>query len=87
MRIPLVYTASEIATWHVSEEYLPGKWQPARPCGFNYWTWEWIKYRFRICWRVFKGDLDVLNWQGSGELSNTETHYKDCLDPEFTLVK
>jgi hypothetical protein len=35
MRTPLVYTASEIANWHVSEEYAPGRWRPARCCGFS----------------------------------------------------
>lgn len=68
MRIPLVYSAKEIANWHLDEEYIPGKWRPARCCGFNYWNVEWIKYRFRILWRVWKGEYDLINWgKGSGE--------------------
>jgi len=81
MRTPLVYTASEIATWHVSEEFAPGKWRPARPCAF--WGFRYSIMRFRIAWNVFTGRYDALNWQGTGEKKVTETHYRDILHPEF----
>lgn len=85
MRIPLVYSASEIVTWHISEEYAPGKWRPARPCGFNYWNIEWIKYRFRILWKVFIGKYDVINWGNEcGEKRNCDINYRDVTHPEFT---
>jgi hypothetical protein len=82
MRVPLVYTASEIVNWHISEEYKQGKWRPARCCGFDAHDWSLVKVRFRMAWRVFTGRYDALNWgETSGELS--ERRYKDCTDPEF----
>lgn len=81
MRVPQVFTASEIANWHIAEEYQPRKWRPARPLyftGFRYFT-----MRLRISWRVFTGKYDALNWQDTGEKSNQETNYIDCLNPDF----
>ena len=84
MRIPLVYSPTDICEWTVSEEYKNGKWRPARCVGFNYWSWEWIKYRFRILWNVWIGKYDVLNWgDSSGEKSNSEICYRDILHPDF----
>jgi len=79
MRVPLVYTASEIVNWHVAEEYAPGKWRPARCCGF--WSVRHIRQQFRVAWLVFIGRLDGLNWlEGSGE---SGMNYRDCRDPEW----
>ena len=58
-RTPLVYTPTEIKTWHVEEEYLPGKWRPARPCGFR--GVKYFAMRVRIAWSVFIGKYDALN--------------------------
>ena len=58
-RNPVVYSASEIATWHVSEEFKPGHWRPARPCGFR----AEFMYRLRVAWFVFIGRYDALNWR------------------------
>lgn len=85
-RVPLVYTASEIVRWTVSQEYAPGKWRPARPCGFCSFSWDHLKMRFKIAWHVFIGRYDALNWQGTGGLPNSKAKYKDCLDPDFQLV-
>ena len=88
MRIPLVYSASAIVNWHCSEEYAPGKWRPARCCGFNYWTPSWIKYRFRILWKVFIGRYDVINWgDASGEKLDGNINYRDITHPEFIRTK
>jgi hypothetical protein len=87
MRVPLVYTTSEVVQWPVSEEYEPGKWRPARPCAFcGRMSWDHFKMRVRTTWRVFIGRYDALNWQGTGEKNNSETHYRDCLHPDFKLV-
>lgn len=73
MRTPCVYTASEIATWHVSEEYKPNHWRPARPCAF---TAEFMM-RLRIAWKVFTGKYDALNWgDKSGEENNSKRNYR-----------
>lgn len=83
-RVPLVYSASEIVNWHVSEQYEPGKWRPARCCGFNTLSWDHIRMRFRLAWRVFLGQYDCLNWgKGSGEEKATDTNYRDCTDPRW----
>ena len=81
MRTPQIFTASEIANWHVSEEVEAGKWRPARPCPF--WGFRHSLTRIRIAWYVFTGKYDALNWQGSGDKVATETNYRDILHPEF----
>jgi hypothetical protein len=81
MRCPVVYTANEIVNWHISEEYAPGMWRPARCCGF--WSFRHIRQQFRIAWLVLIGELDALNWQGTGEKRATETNYRDCRDPRW----
>ena len=81
MRTPQVFTASEIANWHVSEEVEPLKWRPARPCGF--YGFRHSITRIRIAWRVFVGKYDALNWQGAGDKAAIETNYRDILHPEF----
>jgi hypothetical protein len=87
MRIPLIYTPYDILHWTVIEEYEPNKWRPTRVCGFNYWSVEWIKYRFRILWGVFIGKYDVLYWGSeSGEKTNKEINYKDLLDKDFKIL-
>jgi hypothetical protein len=63
MRIPLIYSPIEIKQWLTEEEYLPGKWCPARPCPFNFWSWQWIRYRFSVIWKVWIGKYDLLNWE------------------------
>jgi hypothetical protein len=81
IRVPQVYTASEIALWHVSEEVTCGKWRSARPCAFSglrYFSW-----RCRIAWHVFTGKYDALNWQGSGDKAATHANYRDILHPKF----
>jgi hypothetical protein len=83
MRVPLVYTASEIVNWHVAEEYEQGKWRPSRPCGFCSLSWDHLKMRFRTAWRVFIGEHDALNWQGTGKFRATEINYRDCLHPRW----
>jgi len=81
MRTPQVFTASEIANWHVSEEVEPGKWRPARPCSF--WGFRHSLTRLRIAWHVFTGKYDALNWQGAGDKAATETNYRDICHTEF----
>src|SRR5579862_2180552 len=88
MRVPSVYTASEIATWTVSEEYEPGKWRPARPCSFQAESipswWDFFKMRCRIAWMVFTGECDALRWgPKSGTWKNSQCNYKDLTDPSF----
>jgi hypothetical protein len=79
MRTPIVYQASEIVNWHVSEEYAPGKWRPARCCGF--WDIGQIKQQFKLAWAVFWGRYDVLNWgERSGEGKSDTTNYRDCTE-------
>ena len=86
MRVPLVYTPTEIVKWPVSEECSLGLWRPARPCGFSFLSWDCLKMRLRITWRVFTGKYDALNWQGTGVKRNTETNYRDCTEAGFKLV-
>lgn len=84
MRIPHPYTASEIVNWHNAEEYAPGKWRPARNCGYTSYSWFHIKMRFQMAWAVFTGKADALFWgKTSGEVKATERRYKDCTKPEF----
>ena len=86
MRSPSRYTASEIATWHVSEEYEPGRWRPARPCPiYRPWvSWEGWRIRFIFAWRVFTGRCDILDWGNqSGEWSNAEVQYRDLTEKGF----
>lgn len=81
MRNPQVFSATEIATWHVSEEYEPGKWRPARPCP---WFGFRLKERLRIAWRVFTGEWDALRWgDESGEWTNAQVNYRDITEPGF----
>lgn len=82
MRLPLVYTTTEILNWHVAEEYAPGKWRPARCCGF--WSFRHIGQQLRVAWWVLIGRFDALNWEtGSGEKPATEINYRDCRDPRW----
>ncbi len=82
MRVPTVFTATEIVQWHVSEQLPSGKWRPARPCSFEGITH--FKTRCRIAWRVFTGKLDALNWEsGSGERPATDVTYADFRTPGF----
>lgn len=87
MRIPVVYTPTEVKEWHVEEEYEKGKHRLARPCGFaaNF-SWAIWKMRLKITWRVFTGKYDALNWQGTGKLPDSKTNYRDVTDPEFGKV-
>ena len=79
--MPTVYTASEIATWHVSEEYEPGKWRPARPCAIGGFR---LTQRIRIAWSVFTGRNDAVNWGAtSGEWNNTQIVYRDYTENGF----
>lgn len=83
MRVPCVYSATEIVNWHVAEEYEPGKWRPARCLPFS--GWGHFRTRYRIAWRVFAGQLDALNWNypGTPYSGLGGWRYKDCNDPEF----
>lgn len=84
IRTPVCYSASEIATWHVSEEYEPGKWRPARCCPFFNLD---LMVRLRLAWRVFIGKNDALRWgDNSGEWNNSQVNYKDILDKDFKRV-
>lgn len=81
MRNPTVYTATEIATWHVAEEHEPGRWRPARPCA--YYGWRFME-RLRVAWAVFTGKLDALSWgDNSGEWTNEQANYRDLTEPGF----
>lgn len=82
MRVPLVYTASEIVNWHISEQDpKTNKWRPSRPCGF--WDITHLNQQFKLAWRVFIGQYDVLNWgEGSGTGRKAE-EYRDCRDPQW----
>lgn len=83
MRVPVVYTATEIVNWHVAEEYAPGKWRPSRCCPFDGWCH--LRTRLRIAWAVFTGRYDALNWgESSGERSAEERNYRDCTEPGWT---
>ena len=86
MRVPLVYSASEINRWHISEQFQPGKWRPARCCGF--WTFRHVRQQLRVAWRVLIGRYDALNWgDGSGEsavaIGAAYPQYADCTQAEF----
>jgi hypothetical protein len=79
MRCPVVYSATELNQWHLSEEYAPGKWRPSRCCGF--WDSRNIKQQLRCAWMVLIGRYDAVNWgDSSGE---RKFRFKDCTDPEF----
>jgi hypothetical protein len=81
MRNPTVFTAAEIANWHIAEEYEPGKWRPARCCPFYGLR---IKERLKAAWKVFTGEWDALTWgEKSGEWSNDQVKYRDCMEPNF----
>jgi len=83
MRVPVTYTAAEIVNWHVSEEFAPGKWRPARCCGFG-GLFTHIGMRLRITWKVFTGRMDALNWEaGSGERTSDGINYADHNTPGF----
>ena len=41
----------------VLEQRPDGRWQPARPMGYNT-----LRRRLKLAFRVFKGELDVLEW-------------------------
>jgi hypothetical protein len=80
-RIPTVYSATDIATWHVSEEHEPGVWRPARPCAIKGWR---FMERLRAAWMVFTGKWDALRWgNNSGEWSNQQVNYRDLTEPGF----
>lgn len=81
MRVPLVYTASEVVNWHVSEQDEKGKWRPARPCPF--WSFRHIRQQFRIAWAVFIGELDALQWGESSGANKPPEAYRDCTDPRW----
>lgn len=82
MRCPVAYTASEIVNWTIAEEHEPGKWRPARCCGF--WSLRNLPQQLRIAWRVLIGRYDALNWGAtSGEPHPRLRRYKDCSQPEF----
>jgi len=80
----MVFTASEIATWHIAEEFEPGKWRPARSCPI--YGWRFME-RLRVAWRVFTGQYDALNWEEqSGEWTNAHANYRDCTEKGFILA-
>lgn len=83
-RNPMLYTAREVANWHVAEEFVPGKWRPARPCPIYGWR---FRERLRLAWWVFTGRCDALWWgDQSGEWSNDQVAYKDINDKGFKLA-
>lgn len=85
-RLPARYTAREIATWHVSEEYEPGCWRPARPCGiYRSWrSWEGYVIRWKSAWSVLTGRCDILDWgDNSGEWDNSQVKYRDITEKGF----
>ena len=80
-RTPIVYSASEIATWPTSEEFHPNLWRPARPCPI---TGLRLKMRLRIAWWVFIGKYDALSWGVlSGEWKNNQVNYRDLTEKGF----
>lgn len=81
MRVPLVYTASEIVNWHISEQDKSGKWRPARCCGF--WSFTHIRQQFRVAREVFLGRYDALNWGENSGTGRLPEEYKDCRDPKW----
>lgn len=86
MRSPSRYTASEIAGWHVSEEFEPGRRRPARPCPIYrpILSWENWRQRLTFAWRVFTGRCDILDWEPrSGEWKNDQIAYRDITDKRF----
>lgn len=82
MRVPVVFTPTDIINWTVSEEYRPGKWRPSRWSAF--YGWKHFTFRVKTAWMVFTGKFDALSWgKTSGEISCDKIRYKDCTDPEF----
>ena len=81
MRVPVVYSASELVNWHVSEQYELGKWRPARCCGFGS-VISHVMMRLRITWSIFTGRLDAVNWGStSGEEPADKRNYADWKTP------
>jgi len=60
MRQPDIYTASAIKNWDVEGQLWNGAYVPARPVGYNGFSWRW---RFKLAWFVLIGKYDVLRWE------------------------
>jgi len=53
-------TAEQVKHWASSRQTEDGRWLPARPVGY----YGNIVWRFKMALKVFKGEADVLTWEG-----------------------
>jgi hypothetical protein len=58
-RAPDTFSAKELKEWPTMEEYLPGRWRPAR--NMPYSSFQLIR-RLKIAWDVFRGKKDAVYW-------------------------
>lgn len=63
MRMPDIYSPTEIRNWSVDENVGGNMWRPARPVGFELSVFISFRKRLRAAWRVFNGSCDVLHWE------------------------
>ena len=55
-----IYTPTYFAC-NDAQALINGEWVAARPIGYTAMTrWE----RLKTAWRVYKGELDALKWEG-----------------------
>lgn len=70
MKRPCCYTAEQVMSWTVSEEYEPGTWRAARPYNLGGFKLIW---RLKLAWGVFTGKFDALKWNDE-ELAGRKTY-------------
>jgi hypothetical protein len=58
-RTPTMYQAKHLTKWDNMTKFDGEDWKPARPIPFYGFQ---IKKRIKLAWRVFKGELDALDW-------------------------
>lgn len=59
MRIPDLYSVSDLRNHPVDTQLPSGDWVPARPMGLHGLHLVW---RLRFAWLVFVGRYDVVRW-------------------------
>lgn len=47
----------------VQQRHTSGEWIPARPITMYWSVWQEIRARFRLAWKVFRGEADALVWE------------------------
>lgn len=60
-----VYTPESLEKWNATCGLKDGQWVKARPMGYNE---PFSLGRLKLAWRVFKGELDALQWIGQDKL-------------------